>query len=838
MINEHCYNKSYKGQNLRQIAFPVGGIGAGMFCIEGAGAISHMSVRNKPEIFNEPGIFAAIFVRGIKNGAKVLEGPVPDWKIFGLPRSGLGNRGSILGLPRFENAEFKSGFPFCFITLEHENIPLTVKIKGWSPFIPADADNSSLPVGAMEYTFKNKSRKSLDIVFSFNARNFMRCGNKADSIRKIKNGFVLSQKGTTKEPWLQGDFAVFTDQENTITDHCWFRGDWFDPLTMVWKKISGGDVTVVSPVKTAAPGASLYVVSNLQPGKSKTIRLMTAWYVPFTDIRTGGDDECNNNCDSSKGCCPTTSGLGYSREDESYSSGNHRPWYSKRFKNIFEVASYWEANYNDLYRKTKLFSDSFYSSTLPPEIIEAVSANLSILKSPTVLRQYDGRLWAYEGCNDDEGCCSGSCTHVWNYAQAIPHLFPTLERTLRNTEFCENQSPEGHQTFRAALPVRPVAHDFYAAADGQLGGIMKVYRDWRISGDSEWLKKLYPVIKKSMDYCISTWDPRNKGVIEEPHHNTYDIEFWGPEPLCTGFYLGALNAIILMGKYLNEDISVYESLYKKGKVFIETELYNGEYFFQKIIVIGLNAPNPAIASTKSFGGNYSEEAKNLLEKEGPKYQYGMGCLSDGMLGIWIAQMCGLDDIIDPNKVKSHLLAVYKYNFKKNLINHVNPQRSGYALGNEGGLLLCTWPKGGMPSLPFVYSNEIWTGIEYQAASHLILMGKVKEGLEIVRTCRDRYGGKIRNPFDEYECGHWYARALSSYGLIQSLTGVRYDAVDKVLYIDSRIGDFKSFLSTETGFGTVTLSNNKPSVSVVYGSIPIKRIFISGKSVKLSSSDFN
>ena len=147
---------------------------------------------------------------------------------------------------------------------------------------------------------------------------------------------------------------------------------------------------------------------------------------------------------------------------------------------------------------------------------------------------------------------------------------------------------------------------------------------------------------------------------------------------------------------------------------------------------------------------------------------------------------------------------------------------------EGGLLLCTWPKGGKLSLPFVYNDEVWTGIEHQVASHLILMGHVKEGLEILRASRDRYDGRIRNPFNEYECGHWYARALSSYGYLQALTGVRFDAVEKTLYIDSKIGDFTSFLSTETGFGTVSLKNNKASLNVVYGKIPADKVIVSGK----------
>jgi uncharacterized protein (DUF608 family) len=166
---------------------------------------------------------------------------------------------------------------------------------------------------------------------------------------------------------------------------------------------------------------------------------------------------------------------------------------------------------------------------------------------------------------------------------------------------------------------------------------MKAYREWRISGDNNWLKKMYPMVKVSMDYCIKTWDPRHKGVIEEPHHDTYDIEFWGADGMHTSFYIGSLTAFTAMGEFLGKDVSFYRELSAKGKKMREGELYDGEYFIQEIAVTGLNAKNPATG--QSFGGEYSKEARALLEKEGPKYQYRKGCLSDGVLGAWIGQMC-------------------------------------------------------------------------------------------------------------------------------------------------------------------------------------------------------
>jgi uncharacterized protein (DUF608 family) len=819
------YNDTYTGINLTRIAFPIGGIGAGMFCIEGAGAISHMSVRNRPDVFNEPGLFAAISVKGLKNGAKILEGPVPDFKKFGQPGAGNGSGGAITGLPHFQKAVFKAEFPFAKIDLTDQEIPLKVRITAWSPFIPTDEDNSSLPAGALEYNMVNTGSTTIDAVFSYNAKNFLKADGGKNSIRSLKNGFILSEDGTKDKPHLKSDFAIFTDQSNSTTDHSWFRGGWWDPLTMAWNTIKSGEIKAVPAVEGGAPGASFFVPFRLLPGEKKVIKVFMCWYVPSSDQVHGKVGEKKENCSPENGCCASPSDIGLDKYDKDFDAPFYKPWYSSRFKEVEEVCAYWKDNYQALYENSQLFSKAFYATTLPAEVMEAISANLTILKSPTILRQYDGRLWNFEGCGDNWGCCHGSCTHVWNYAQAIAHLFPALERSLRHTEFCESQSKEGHQNFRATLPIRTADHAFHPAADGQLGGIMKVYRDWRISGDKEWLQKMFPMVKVSLDYCIRTWDPYEKGIIEEPHHNTYDIEFWGPDGMHQSFYLGALSAMMAMGTALSKEVSKYESLFNKGQQYLENDLYDGEYFIQKIRFTGLKAKNPVEASAISMGGDYSEEARVLLEKEGPKYQYGKGCLSDGILGAWIARMCGLKDPVDHKKIKSHLLAVHKYNLKTNLSDHANPQRPSYALGDEGGLLLCSWPKGGKLSLPFVYSDEVWTGIEHQVAAHLMLMGNVKEGLEIVRASRDRYDGRVRNPFNEYECGHWYARALASYGYLQCLTGVRFDAVEKTLFVQSRVGDFTSFLSTATGFGMVTLKGGQASVKTVYGKIPVAKIVV-------------
>jgi uncharacterized protein (DUF608 family) len=815
---------SRTGEQLDRVAFPLGGIGAGMISLEGTGALSQVSLRHKPDVYHEPQVFAALHVKGAPT-ARVLEGPVPMWKAFGsvapgaYSEAGNGLSGRTYGLPRFAKAAFRSQFPFATVALSDPSMPLAVELTGWSPFTPGAADDSSLPVAALEYRFVNRSAKPARAIFSFHAANFMKIGDGA-TVGLTDRGFVLTQPALPDKPEAEGGFVAFTDDPATAVDAAWFRGGWFDAFTMAWNRVAAGAVVAQAPHAEGGSGAggSLYVPFVLKPGAEKTVRLHVAWYVPRSALTVG----VPSGAPAAAGCdCGGACG------DAAAKPRFYTPWYAARFADLAAVAGHWRAHYDRLRAASAAFRDCFHDTTLPADVVESVAANLAILKTPTVLRQADGRLWGWEGCASGNGCCHGSCTHVWNYAQAMAHLFPDLERTLRETEFLVSQDGRGHQTFRSALPIGSVDHAFHAAADGQLGGLMKLHREWRIGGDTEWLRKLWPAARRSLDYCIATWDPDGTGMLVEPHHNTYDIEFWGADGMCTSFYLGALAAAVAMGRALGDDVAGYEALLSKGRKAMAAKLWNGAWFAQKVQWKGLRAGDPTRVQT--MGAQYTPEARAILEREGPKYQYGSGCLSDGVLGDWIARCAGVGPVLDGKRTTRHLASVFRHNFRESLHDHANPQRPGFAFGQEAGLLLCTWPRGGKPALPFPYSDEVWTGIEYQVASHLIMTGQVREGLAIVRAVRARYDGRWRNPFDEYECGHWYARAMASYGLLQALSGARYDAVEQVLYLEPRVkGDFRAFLCTATGYGTVGVRKGQPFLEVASGTIPVRRIALSAR----------
>ncbi len=793
---------SYSGATAERVAFPMGGLGAGMVCLSGTGALTTVSVRNAPALLNEPFAFGAVrWSAPSGEGARVLEGPVPAWKVtFPWPDStgtGRGQQGKTFGLPRFPGSRFEPRFPFSTLTLDPCEGPLLCRLTGWSPFEPGDADASSLPVAAIEYEFGNRSAERAEVIFSFHARNFMRIAG-ADGTAGVAatGGQVrLWQSGSSDKPEQEGAFTIACDAAETIASARWFRGGWWDPVTDLWRGVAEGRIPPAGAHEDGDPsdGGSLYVPFTLDPGETRRVRLRLSWFVPKTSLRRGaGPFDPKGRTDGTE---------------------THVPWYAAHFADADTLASFWAENYDDLRERSETFADCLAEQALPLEIKDAVSANLTILKSPTVERQADGRLFMWEGCADNEGSFEGSCTHVFNYAQSIPHLFPALERTLRETEFFENQDETGHQNFRAQIPIRPNPRRARAAADGQLGGIVKVYRDWRICADDAWLRRLWPRIVASLDYAIRTWDPEEAGWLTEPHHNTYDIEFWGPDGMAGTLYLAALRAAAAMAEALGESGARYGALADKAVARLEGELFNGEYFVQKVLW-----------DDRALAGDMSEESRESVRREGPKYQYAGGCLSDGIIGEWLAQASGLETGLDARKVASHLRAVHRYNFRASLRDHANPQRPAYALGEEAALLLCSWPNGAAPHFPFVYSDEAWTGIEYQVAAHLIRHREVEAGLEIVRAARARYDGRVRNPFSEFEWGHWYGRAMSSWSLLQAMTGQDYDARTRCLTLAPAVaGDVSALLATERGYGLVGVRAGEPFIEVRGGDIIVDRL---------------
>lgn len=444
------------------------------------------------------------------------------------------------------------------------------------------------------------------------------------------------------------------------------------------------------------------------------------------------------------------------------------------------------------------FHDALFTSTYPEYVIDAVASNITVIRSNTCFRIEDGTFLAYEGCHDLNGSCAGTCTHVWNYAQTMAFLFPALERSARKVEFNLETDDEGWMAFRTLQIFGKEKSDIHPATDGQLGTIIRLYREWKISGDSEFLRSVWAKATKALEFAFTYWDTDGDYVLDAQQHNTYDIEFYGQNSLTNSIFYAALKAGAEMADFLGEHerADMYRMALESGSKKMDELLWNGEYYIQ--ILADIN--------------QYS-------------YQYGTGCLSDQLFGQLLAHVTGLGYILPENHVKKALLAVYKHNYMESMEKHINVQRV-YAINNEKGLLMCSWPSGGRPKLPFVYSDEVWTGVEYQVAAHLIYEGYIDEGLSIVKAVRSRYDGYARNVWDEIECGHHYARSLASWAVLLALSRYKCDMVKNEICFKPVINrdNFSTFWSTGEAWGVYKQKINASTgeiegeVKVLYGDL--------------------
>jgi len=471
--------------------------------------------------------------------------------------------------------------------------------------------------------------------------------------------------------------------------------------------------------------------------------------------------------------------------------------YAARFKDAWAAVSYTAAHLQDLEARTRMFVNALRDSTIPGAVKEAASANLSTLATTTCFRTADGEFHAWEGSDDQWGCCFGNCTHVWNYETATAFLFPSFARSLRRSAFGYSMDDAGAMHFRQLLP-EGKGRSGYAAADGQMGQIIHAWLDWKISGDDALLKSTWPRAKKALEFAWvpGGWDANRDGVMEGVQHNTYDIEFYGPNPMCGIYYLAALRAGEEMARAAGDAASAetYRKLFEQGSRWTDANLFNGEFYVQKV-----------------RGFKKDEIAKNLRgdmgadNTETPEYQVGGGCLADQLIGQYLAEIGGMGPLVSAENIRTTLRSIYKYNYKPSLAAHDNVERT-YALNEEAAVVVCDYGKAERPHIPFPYYAEALTGQEYLVAALMMNWGMVKEGVECVENIRARFDGEKRNPWDEPECGHHYARAMSSWSTVIAISGFLYDGPAAALVAVPRIqrDSFECFWSSGTGWGTFSL----------------------------------
>jgi len=809
--------KHYEGKYLDKIAMPVGGIGTGNISIAGNGQWKDVEIMNKPGIgFNgaSSAKLAPCFLIFTEDASgnkktKALMGPVPAAEYQGQQGSNAPNN----GFPRFQSVSFDVAYPFAVVNLDDDAMPVSAKAKVFNPFIPCDEEASGIPVAVIRYTIKNKTDKPLAVAVAGSLDNFIGMdGSKVEfnSFDRTVNAFGAKNnrnqfKQTTKLAGIYmtsdsvdkndaawGSIALSTtelDKGYTIS----YRTEldpkgWNADVNDLWDDFSDDGIfkdTIFSQ-KHDIPHAALSVKINLAPHETKELQFLLTWDFPN---RKDWDDKVT--------------------------IGNH---YSSLYSDAWDVAEKVLPQLQQLENKSLEFTNVFLKSDYPSVLKEAALFNSSTLRSQTTFRAKDGNFFGWEGVFNSTGSCYGNCTHVWNYEQATAFLFGKLARKMREIEYHYGlDDSSGLMSFRVSLPLNKKANWKVAAADGQMGTIMKMYRDWQLSGDDDLLRSNWLLVKKALSFAWvpGGWDADRDGVMEGCQHNTMDIEYLGPNPEIEFWYLGALKAASMMAAYMKDKAfeDDCKKLFASGSHWVDAHMYNGEFYVQRI--------QPIEDGTKiAFGLVAGMGAKDF---KNPDFQIGEGCLVDQLVGQYMAHICGLGWLADSAHLKKTMESIWKYNYIKSFDNQFNNMRT-YGLGNESGLVLTSYPDPSKrPKIPLSYCSEAWTGLEYTAATEMLYDGMTDEAIQTITNVRARYDGSKRNPFNEEECGNHYARAMASWGTVLAFSGFHYSAVTGKFSITSKNGNY--FWSNGYSWGNVQVNDKKLIITVNYGKLQLKKLQI-------------
>jgi uncharacterized protein (DUF608 family) len=900
-----------RGEELRYIGMPIGGLCAGTLYIGGDGKLWLWDVLNRVEA--GPGIRAKggggdLYVRPLEQTSPLEQGFAVRLKV--------GARETVRKLDRsgFSAVEFVGEYPIGQVRYRDPEAPVAVDLEAFSPFIPLDTEGSSFPATVLRYTVTNTGAEQVEcevLGWLENAIGHYTAPPGALTLRNTvsprpEGGMALtcSSRKTERKPGEQRPDILFDDFEGEAYEGWEVEGTAFGmgpirkadiPAYQVITRIHGE--RMVNSHSTA-PGADVGTKDNAKgrmlsrlfrierrfirfligggrnpgltclnllvdgqvvasetgqdnnelrdayfdtrrlEGKEARLEIVDAksgsWgnigvdWIRFSDspVDADFDPESAHDVGTMTLACPEPEARGAARAADPLSVGldNAEPlaesvepedgapigavgvplklapgesgtvrfvlaWhfpnlelpglgsvgrhYAARFADSEKVADALLADVEELTRLTRLWRDTWYAdSTLPYWVLNRTFLNTSILATETAFRFRNGRFYGNEGI----GCCQGTCGHVWQYGQAMGRLFPDLERDLRErVDLGIGLAPGGAVQCRGEFGGGE-------AIDGEAAVVLRALRDHQMSPDDAFLRRTWDrlrmVIRRLLEH-----DGNDDGILEGAQENTLDAAWFGRIPWISGLYIAALRAGAALASEVGEErfASRLAQVADAGRRNIE-QLFNGEYYIQ----IADAAHEDAIG-------------------------VGTGCEIDQVYGQSWAFQVGLGRVLEESSTRSALRSLWRYSFCLDVGPYRERHREGrtYAIAGDAGLLMCTWPKGGVKpewekQWSFMYFNECMSGFEHQVAGHMLWEGMVTEGLAVERAIHDRYRPSRRNPYNEIECSDHYARAMASYGVFLAACGWEYHGPRGYLAFAPRLSPerFSAAFTAAEGWGTI------------------------------------
>jgi non-lysosomal glucosylceramidase len=813
---------TYRGDDRRAVAMPLGGIGAGQIALCGDGSLRQWQIfNNVNHLAYVPHSFFAISVRDQLSGivvSRVLQSgefheetdfaPVPLVNDHTVPDEA---KALLDKLPGVESTTFVGKYPVAQLSYPDSALPVKVELESLSPMAPLDEKASCLPLIRFVFKVTNPGESAVSVKLAATLQNAVgydgirpvkgtKCGSYGGNINEIVRtedftAINMTNPSVPEKSTGSGTMSIATTANDVETIAGW------DDLESFWTAFNAL-VPLPTPEKTDPSGdgttwnGALVAAVDLEPGQTHTVTFFLSWYFPNRFVDWDQPP------------------LGRKQKPGEFWLGNY---YSNMFENALDVTSFALKN-DDIFRTTRAFADSFYTGSIPWWALDRIGSQMSTIRSPTCMWVEDGKFFAFEGCNGASanwiaptgGCCPLNCTHVWNYEHTLSALYPALERTMRETDLEVQMHPSGYIPHRTMVPLslpRPwgvtIGGPAKPALDGMLGTVLKTYREHLRTTDREWLDGMWPHVKRLLGYLMNEFDPDDDGVIDAEQPNTYDISVFGVNTFVGSLWLAALRAGEEMARIEGDSAlaAFCRERFEKGSRGYDDVCWNGEYYVQ-------------VYDSDKYKRN----------------QWGIGCHSDQLIGQWWAHILALGYVLPEDHVKQALKSIYRYNFREDLSGFEHEQRV-FACGNEAGLINCTWPKGARPQIPILYCDEVWTGIEYEVASLMLFEGMTHEALRIVEAAHDRYDGTKRNPYNEIECGDHYVRAMASWSVLEAAAGYRFNGPDRTLVFMPRLdpGRFESFFIAPSGWGTVaqhrTEKSQKATLTVRYGKVELDQIVL-------------
>lgn len=766
----------YRGKNLSAISLPLGGIGAGCIQIDGRARRHVWQIFGNYRYAEIPDSFFA--VRAREQGGKIV--------VRALQTAAAGPFAAMTDLA------FRGEYPFGWYAFEDAELPVRVEMEVFSPMIPLNTKDSAIPCALFNLTARNPGDTPVEVSFLATQQNAVGFTD-SDSVAEDRKfpGYgqnvnqVVRQEGatflhmTTRKPAdvpAFGDMVLAAAEEGAAATASWESRESLYESYESEGKLTGPEQTGPSEEGTTWNGA-LASSLVLEGKQQRTVTLILTWSFPNVvhgEQGWGGKGNYYNN------------------------------WWPDAMAAARDVNLRREV----LTAQTRLYHDSFYASNLPHWLLDRISSQAGILRTRTCFWTRDGYFGGYEGCCPAHGCCMGNCTHVWHYAQAHARLYPEIARLMRQQDFA-NQDNEGGLLHRHVKGMSP-------ATDGHLGSILGAYREHLMSKDANWLKTYWPNIRRAMEYTIGMNDPDEDGVLSGMQWNTLDGSLGGSTSWMGSLYLAALSACEQMARLQGEMglAERYRKIIDCGATKQVATLFNGEYFIQ--------IPDASL-----------------------QQEYLGGCHIDQVLGQFWSHQLHLGWVYPPDKVRSALGALMKYNFHAMFLGIEQAPRV-FVAQEDAGLQMITWPKGNKPPEGHVilYGDEVMTGFEYTASAAMVHAGMLREGFSVVRSVYDRYDGRQRtdltnsdyaswgysgNPFGDDECGKFYARAMSVWGMLIACQGFIYNGPEAVIGFKPvwQPEEHVSFFTAAQGWGVFrqnrSAQRQTEKIEVAYGNLSLQKL---------------